>query len=84
VIKGRVSGEALLEGINITSPVVILQVLLHLVIKGTVSGDALLEGLYLASPLDTSGTSPAANKGRVSADVLSEGVYLPCTSQPGC
>ncbi len=51
VIKGRVSGEAHLEGLHLASPAVILQVLHLLMIKGTVSGDALLKGLHLTSPV---------------------------------
>jgi hypothetical protein len=40
--------DVLLEGLHLSSPVVILQVLHHLVIKRTASGDGLLEGLHLA------------------------------------
>jgi hypothetical protein len=57
-----VSGDALLEGLHLNSPVVILQVLHHKVIKGTVSGNDLLEGLHLASPVgDSLGILPPSH-----------------------
>ncbi len=43
------SEDALLEGLYLASPFVILQVLQHLVIKRTVSGNDLLDGLHLTS-----------------------------------
>ncbi len=71
------SVDVLLEGFHLASPVVILQVLHHLVIKGRVSGYFLLEVLHLASPVAILPVlHHLAIKGTLSEYVLLKGLHL--------